>query len=103
MIVSDDLDYSYLGYNGYEKARTPHIDSIINAGVYFSNGYASAPSCAPSRAGLLTGRYQSRFGYESQTGSIPRLRIVTRSPVRAMRSRIARHLALNSEMLMDFM
>ena len=73
IIVSDDLDYSKLGYNGYKRARTPHIDSIIEGGVYFSNGYVSSPSCAPSRAGLFTGRYQARFGYESQTGSIPRM------------------------------
>ena len=73
VIVSDDLDYSTLGYNGYEKASTPHLDSICRDGVYFTSGYVSSPQCASSRAGLMTGRYQARYGYESQIGSIPRM------------------------------
>jgi arylsulfatase A-like enzyme len=72
IIVGDDLGYSQLGYNGYEKVATPHLDSICREGVYFTQAYVSAPTCAPSRAGLMTGRYQARFGYESLTGPISR-------------------------------
>jgi arylsulfatase A-like enzyme len=72
VIVSDDLGYAQLGYNGSARIATPHLDSICREGVYFTQGYASAPTCAPSRAGLMTGRYQSRFRYESLTGPISR-------------------------------
>jgi arylsulfatase A-like enzyme len=43
---------------------TPHIDSLARNGVRFTSGYVTAPFCAASRAGLLTGRYQTRFGFE---------------------------------------
>ena len=46
--------------------RTPHIDSIADNGARFTAGYVTAPQCCPSRAGLLPGRYQNRFGFESQ-------------------------------------
>jgi arylsulfatase A-like enzyme len=73
VIVSDDLGYSQLGFNGYDKAATPHLDSICRRGVYFTQGYATSPLCAPSRAGLMTGRHQARYGYESQVGSVRRM------------------------------
>ena len=44
--------------------KTPNIDSIAANGVRFTNGYVSVPGCSPTRAGLLTGRYQQRFGHE---------------------------------------
>jgi arylsulfatase A-like enzyme len=50
--------------------KTPHIDSIANEGVAFTAGYVSAPVCSPSRAGLLTGKYQQRFGFEFNVGAI---------------------------------
>ncbi len=64
LIVADDLGYGELGCQGNPQIPTPHIDSIAANGVRFTNGYASAPFCAPSRAGLMTGRYQTRFGHE---------------------------------------
>jgi len=64
VILSDDQGYADVGVHGSKDIPTPHIDSIARNGVRFSNGYASAPQCAPSRAGLLTGRYQNRFGFE---------------------------------------
>jgi arylsulfatase A-like enzyme len=64
LIVADDLGYADLGCQGSEDVRTPHIDSIAKAGVRFTDGYVSSPMCSPSRAGMLTGRYQQRFGHE---------------------------------------
>jgi arylsulfatase B len=64
LIVADDLGYGELGCQGNPQIPTPHIDSIARNGVRFTNGYSSAPYCAPSRAGLMTGRYQTRFGHE---------------------------------------
>ncbi len=60
----DDLGYGELGCQGNEEIPTPHIDSIAHRGVRFTDGYVVAPYCSPSRAGLLTGRYPTRFGYE---------------------------------------
>lgn len=64
LIMADDLGYADLGVQGCTDAPTPHIDAIARAGVRFTAGYVSAPVCSPSRAGLLTGRYQTRFGHE---------------------------------------
>lgn len=64
-IIADDLGYGELGcQNPATDVPTPAIDSIANNGVRFTNGYVSAPFCAASRAGLITGRYQTRFGFE---------------------------------------
>ncbi|WP_296460995.1 sulfatase [Rubinisphaera sp.] len=65
ILLADDLGYGELGCQGNPQIPTPHIDSIAQEGVRFTNGYVSASYCSPSRAGLMTGRYQSRFGYET--------------------------------------
>jgi arylsulfatase A-like enzyme len=66
VILADDLGYADIGVQGIAKdVRTPHIDSIAHEGVRFTQGYVSSPVCSPSRAGFLTGRYQERFGHES--------------------------------------
>ncbi|GAB5441475.1 MAG: N-acetylgalactosamine-6-sulfatase [Fuerstiella sp.] len=64
IIVADDLGYGELGCQGNPQIPTPHIDSLADDGVRFTNGYVTAAFCSASRAGLLTGRYQARFGYE---------------------------------------
>lgn len=65
IILADDLGYADIGVQGVETdVRTPNIDSIAKDGVRFTQGYVSCPVCSPSRAGILTGRYQERFGYE---------------------------------------
>jgi arylsulfatase A-like enzyme len=64
LIVADDLGYGELGVQGCKDILTPHIDGIARRGVRFTSGYASCPVCSPTRAGLLTGRYQQRFGHE---------------------------------------
>jgi len=68
VIVADDLGYRELGVQGCPDIPTPHIDSIARNGVRFTNGYVSCPICAPTRAGLMTGRYQQRFGFETNPG-----------------------------------
>ena len=64
-IVADDLGYGELGCYGGKDIPTPQIDSIARQGVRFTNAYVTAPFCAASRAALLTGRYQTRFGFEN--------------------------------------
>ncbi|MSU50989.1 MAG: sulfatase [Opitutus sp.] len=68
LIVGDDLGYGELSCQGNPQIPTPHIDSIAKNGVRFTNGYVSGPYCSPTRAGLLTGRYQTRFGHEFNPG-----------------------------------
>ncbi|MFA6173384.1 MAG: sulfatase [Kiritimatiellales bacterium] len=63
LIVADDLGYGDLSIQGCKDFATPHIDSIAQSGARFSSAYVTCPVCAPSRAGLLTGRYQDRFGF----------------------------------------
>ena len=62
LIVADDLGYADLGFQGVEDIPTPSLDALAARGVRFSNGYVSGTWCSPTRAGLLTGRYQQRFG-----------------------------------------
>ena len=63
LILVDDLGYADVGFNGSKDIKTPHIDNIAKNGVIFSEGYVSYPVCGPSRAGLITGRYQDTFGF----------------------------------------
>jgi arylsulfatase A-like enzyme len=63
-LVADDLGYADVGVQGCTDVPTPNLDSIAKNGVRFTSGYVSAPVCSPSRAGLITGRYQTRFGHE---------------------------------------
>jgi arylsulfatase A-like enzyme len=63
IILTDDQGYADVGFNGCKDIPTPNIDRIAKNGVVFTNGYVSYAVCAPSRAGLITGRYQDRFGY----------------------------------------
>ena len=63
-ILADDLGYGELSCYGNREIPTPHIDSLAKRGVRFTDGYMSAAVCNPSRAGLLTGRYQQRWGQE---------------------------------------
>ena len=63
VIISDDQGYADVGFHGSKEIFTPNIDRIAKNGVIFSQGYVSYAVCSPSRAGLITGRYQNRFGY----------------------------------------
>lgn len=64
VIVADDLGYADIGVHGGKAVPTPHLDALAAGGVRCTSGYVSAPYCSPSRAGLLTGRYQTHFGHE---------------------------------------
>src|SRR6187455_2437547 len=68
VIVGDDMGYGDIGVHGCRDIPTPHIDSLAKNGVRCSNGYVSHPYCSPTRAGLMTGRYQQRFGHEFNPG-----------------------------------
>jgi arylsulfatase A-like enzyme len=69
VILADDLGYSDLGAQGGKDVPTPQIDSLAKGGIRFTRGYVSGPYCSPTRAGLLTGRYQTRFGHEFNEGA----------------------------------
>src|SRR5207248_9514531 len=61
VILADDMGYGDVSFNGCPDYTTPNIDSIASNGVLCTNGYVTHPICSPSRAGLLTGRYQERL------------------------------------------
>lgn len=66
--MADDLGYGDLSFNGSKQIQTPNIDRIAAESVRFTDAYVSAPVCAPSRAGFITGRYQQRFGVQYNQG-----------------------------------
>lgn len=68
LILADDLGYGGIGCQGDQEIPTPHIDALAATGVRMTNGYVTCPVCAPTRAGLMTGRYQQRFGFETNPG-----------------------------------
>ena len=63
-IMTDDMGYGDLTVYGGTDIDTPNLDSIAAGGVRFTDFYANAPNCSPTRAGFLTGRYQQRYGIE---------------------------------------
>ena len=68
LLFGDDLGQADIGCYGGKEIPTPHIDSIARNGVRFTDGYVSCPYCSPTRAGLMTGRYQTHFGHEFNPG-----------------------------------
>jgi arylsulfatase A-like enzyme len=64
LIVGDDMGYADVGFHGCKDIPTPNLDALAASGVQFTNGYVSGSYCSPTRAGLLTGRDQQRFGHE---------------------------------------
>lgn len=71
VIMTDDMGWADVGFNGCKDIPTPNIDVIANEGVRFDEGYVSYPVCGPSRAGFLTGRYQDRFGFTTNPSIDP--------------------------------
>jgi arylsulfatase A-like enzyme len=71
VFYTDDHGYADLGLHGIVKdIQTPHLDALARSGVLAKHGYSTAPQCVPSRAGLLTGRFQARFGLESNVSPL---------------------------------
>jgi arylsulfatase A-like enzyme len=68
VLVADDLGYGDLGFQGCKDVPTPNLDALAKRSVQCTSGYVSGPYCSPTRAGLLTGRYQQRFGHEFNPG-----------------------------------
>lgn len=66
ILLADDLGKYEVSSYGAEHISTPNIDQIGAEGVVFEEGYVTAPTCAPSRAGIMTGRVQNRYGFETQ-------------------------------------
>jgi arylsulfatase A-like enzyme len=69
LILMDDLGYADIGSYGVRDARTPSLDRLAREGVRFTDAYANGPNCTPTRAALITGRYQQRVGLEWPLGS----------------------------------
>lgn len=69
LIITDDAGYGDLGSYGAPDIRTPNIDSLAQAGTRFTDFYANASTCTPTRAGLISGRYQQRYSLERPLSS----------------------------------
>ncbi len=67
LILADDLGWADLGFQGSADIQSPHLDKLASESVRFTDGHVTASVCSPSRAGLMTGRYQQRFGHEANT------------------------------------
>jgi len=71
VILADDLGYADVVFNGAKDIPTPNIDRLAAQGVRCTNGYVTHPFCSPTRAGLMAGRYQQRFGHENNPAWLP--------------------------------
>lgn len=78
IIFTDDQGYADVGVNGIlDDVKTPHIDNLANDGVRMTAGYATAPQCSPSRAGLLSGKYQQKIDFENNVDGPMERNVVT--------------------------
>lgn len=71
VIIADDLGYHDVGFQGSTDIPTPHLDKLAARSLICTNGYVSHPFCSPTRAGIMTGRYQHRFGHENNPAWLP--------------------------------
>lgn len=71
VILADDMGYGDAGFTGAKDILTPNLDRLAASGVVFRQGYANHPFCGPARAALLSGRYQHRFGFETNPAYDP--------------------------------
>lgn len=67
VILADDLGYADIAVYGSERNRTPHLDRMAADGLRFTDFHSNGPMCTPTRAALLTGRYQHRFGEQFES------------------------------------
>ena len=70
LIMTDDVGYGDFGVYGAPDIRTPNIDRLAREGVRFTDFYSNGPTCTPTRAGLISGRYQQRFVMERPLGGV---------------------------------
>jgi len=71
LIIADDLGYHDVGFQGSKEIPTPNLDKLAAQSLVCTNGYVSHPFCSPTRAGIMTGRYQQRFGHENNPAWLP--------------------------------
>ena len=71
LIIADDLGYNDVGFQGSKEIPTPNLDKLAAQSLVCTNGYVSHPFCSPTRAGIMTGRYQQRFGHENNPEWLP--------------------------------
>ena len=69
LIITDDVGYGDLGSYGAPDVKTPNIDRLARGGVRLTDFYANGATCTPTRTGLISGRYQQRFGLEQPLGA----------------------------------
>lgn len=70
LLLADDLGYGDLGVTGSKQVPTPHLDALATSGVLVTNGYVTSSVCAPSRAGLMTGKHQVTFGFRDNLAPV---------------------------------
>ena len=71
LILMDDLGYGDIGSYGVKDAKTPNLDRLARDGTRFTDAYANGANCSPTRAGLISGQYQQRYGIEWPLGAVP--------------------------------
>lgn len=71
LILADDLGFEDLGFQNSPEIQSPNLDRLATNGIRFADGHTTASVCSPSRAGLMTGRYQQRFGHEANVPPTP--------------------------------
>jgi arylsulfatase A-like enzyme len=71
IILADDMGYADIGAQGCQDIPTPHIDSLAKNGMRFTDAYANGSFCTPTRAALMSCRYQHRYGIEDLAGPLP--------------------------------
>ena len=110
IILADDLGFNDISFYARDKSKatlhTPHIDALAGQGVSFANAYASSPTCAPSRAAIMTGRYPTRFGYEFMAlpdGMGKMIDLVSRQNTDRLRYPIVHQEAMDNIMAFDDM
>ena len=71
LVLMDDIGYGDIGSYGVKDAKTPNLDRLARQGIRLTDAYANASNCSPTRAGLITGQYQQRYGIEWPLGADP--------------------------------
>lgn len=64
LILADDLGYADIGCYGNSQVQTPYLDRMASSGMRFTDFHSNGPMCSPTRASLVTGRYQQRVGVD---------------------------------------